>query len=1377
MEAATSVSSFQSTKHLRPAAPAHSSASSSSTRRASFDLGRTRNFASSLSLRKDLDAYVANPPAPGPFTRLRNFSQSRLRKDDTPHQPAAAHQAHLSGLASLPHHANDQACATLPHDSPSASDASSSKLMKRRSRLLDAFRSKRPQSTFEVVRKPLAQRDAPSHAAAATPPEAAAATASASASASPSGAAAKLAAAPAGDALHEPPSSSSSSVLHDGVERDMATRWPEALQTRGAHPPSTTKTRRPAPSLGMPFGRRHSGLAVDTAVSASSKAGSPLPSPGTDAPGGSFNLHSFRNVRSGSDASRAEAGSTIQSRRQTVFAYEEFVTPTEELVLPSPFAEDAKPTGSVRNSVVLSPPHAKGTSPGRPAAALFQSHTNASSISVAKFRQAARSRTETGSANIADEFGAVAARINAGDETIGGDRPPNPTLSGTAPAAISPSQELAALEAELSQGGRSTPLLRRLKDKERSVSPAAITAPGEAEPTADEPAATLRTAVPATKGTSVGSTVPPSASVRARERGLFIVVEGLDRAGKSTQVARLANKLGAKEIKFPNRTTAIGQMINSYLAQTSNLDDKAIHLLFSANRWECVQSILDTLAEGGSIVCDRYAFSGIAYSCAKGLHYDWCRAPDIGLPLPDLTLFLDLDAEAAAVRGGYGQERYEKREFQTKVRNAFRLVANDVESHGGKWMTVDAARSLDEVTREIQRVVLQSTATIDLRTSQVGKLFEGSAQRAQPPQPPSSWIRDEQSLDRAKRQSIDGLASLGGGSFLRHFRSDPQSAGAPALQSSDPKPATSSYVDQLAAMRSAAAGTLTGFFGTQTDAEKPATALGLETNAVSPTARGQGVDSERVLAGYHGARPGRKMTLVEMIDQMEAERSPGTATGALPPPTLPWVAAEGHSRARSQSQNSAAGVERAASPATNADRFPSTFALGNRSRRSLHGLDGELHAQPQAQTQPQPRPRPQAAAAGGNSSDTDESDSDDAPLGMRPSVLAAQVAQVAQAAQAAGGSATTRTVPLITPSPQRATSISQKTSTTLESAATTPATEEGESTAAEVRKTPIASPPPLTRSPAELQRSLQGPDMALRPQSRLSLDPPKSSTSPASRPHSTSPAPAPSRSPGSPHLYQSMPMPMPGDGNHQLSTQQLAMLTAQQQQLEFQQHYMQYMAAASMMQDPAMAQRAQYHYQYQMMLMQQQHHHYFAHDGSVYGGSEIGTGSRVPPTAALMQPGVGLANAHISSSMSDYGVAPSGPKVRRSDQPRHSRTRSSSGGLNGPNNGGGEGGTSKGGAASPPLPSSTTPMLSMMMSPPPPPQQPQLPSSSHPAAQPPPSAYRPFLTQTPPFFPYGFARPGPSAAQSEIGTSTVPRSHRGARGAGSRLSSGGNKLV
>lgn len=106
-------------------------------------------------------------------------------------------------------------------------------------------------------------------------------------------------------------------------------------------------------------------------------------------------------------------------------------------------------------------------------------------------------------------------------------------------------------------------------------------------------------------------------------RGAFIVLEGLDRSGKSTQVERLVTSLNAskpsqaKVLRFPDRSTSIGSTIDAYLSRKAELDDRAIHLLFAANRWERVNAILDELKAGVTIVADRYAFSGAAFSVAK----------------------------------------------------------------------------------------------------------------------------------------------------------------------------------------------------------------------------------------------------------------------------------------------------------------------------------------------------------------------------------------------------------------------------------------------------------------------------------------------------------------------------------------------------------------------------------------------------------------------------------------------------------------------------------------------------------------------------------------------------------------------------------------
>ena len=108
----------------------------------------------------------------------------------------------------------------------------------------------------------------------------------------------------------------------------------------------------------------------------------------------------------------------------------------------------------------------------------------------------------------------------------------------------------------------------------------------------------------------------------AIKRGALVVFEGCDRSGKTTQVTKLVERLNkggqaAVMRRFPDRTTSIGSVINSYLGCKKELEDHVVHLLFSANRWEVERDIVDTLMAGTHVFIDRYAYSGVAFSAAK----------------------------------------------------------------------------------------------------------------------------------------------------------------------------------------------------------------------------------------------------------------------------------------------------------------------------------------------------------------------------------------------------------------------------------------------------------------------------------------------------------------------------------------------------------------------------------------------------------------------------------------------------------------------------------------------------------------------------------------------------------------------------------------
>lgn len=145
---------------------------------------------------------------------------------------------------------------------------------------------------------------------------------------------------------------------------------------------------------------------------------------------------------------------------------------------------------------------------------------------------------------------------------------------------------------------------------------------------------------------------------------------------------------------------------------STNQEDHSIHLLFSANRWEIAKSIQEDISNGITIIVDRYSYSGAVYSAAKAnptLSLEWAWQPEIGLPRPDLCLFLSISADEAAKRGGYGAERYENETMQTRVRELFRSLFDRQEDVA----IIDAGKSLEKVSKDIQVAVSECVGRLD----------------------------------------------------------------------------------------------------------------------------------------------------------------------------------------------------------------------------------------------------------------------------------------------------------------------------------------------------------------------------------------------------------------------------------------------------------------------------------------------------------------------------------------------------------------------------------------------------------------------------------------------------------------------------------------
>ncbi|KAL8269257.1 hypothetical protein Esti_006813 [Eimeria stiedai] len=187
----------------------------------------------------------------------------------------------------------------------------------------------------------------------------------------------------------------------------------------------------------------------------------------------------------------------------------------------------------------------------------------------------------------------------------------------------------------------------------------------------------------------------------APKRGALLVFEGIDRSGKSSQATLLYERLlrdgvKAKLLRFPDRSTHIGRMINAVLSGNLQLPAQALHLLFAANRWEVQPQITKCLREGCVLLLDRYSFSGVAYSTTAAnmlaekvagggapggpprvapapvpLTREFAMMTERGLPAPDRVFFLDVQPEEAKERGGFGDELYETLELQRRIYDAY----------------------------------------------------------------------------------------------------------------------------------------------------------------------------------------------------------------------------------------------------------------------------------------------------------------------------------------------------------------------------------------------------------------------------------------------------------------------------------------------------------------------------------------------------------------------------------------------------------------------------------------------------------------------------------------------------------------------------------
>lgn len=204
--------------------------------------------------------------------------------------------------------------------------------------------------------------------------------------------------------------------------------------------------------------------------------------------------------------------------------------------------------------------------------------------------------------------------------------------------------------------------------------------------------------------------------------GKFVVLEGVDGSGLSTQTALLKawleeNQATYGKSYFTKEPTdgPVGSVIRQVLSKRlKTLDEKVMALLFAADRLDhlccCAQEgqmsgINELIARGINVISDRYYLSSYAYQSLT-LDLDWIREINKYARKPDLIIFLHVPIRESVQRRNktrFHEELYEKAEKLAKIRQNYLEICTKLKSEGENVLVIDGARDKGEVFRDIRQ--------------------------------------------------------------------------------------------------------------------------------------------------------------------------------------------------------------------------------------------------------------------------------------------------------------------------------------------------------------------------------------------------------------------------------------------------------------------------------------------------------------------------------------------------------------------------------------------------------------------------------------------------------------------------------------------------
>lgn len=194
--------------------------------------------------------------------------------------------------------------------------------------------------------------------------------------------------------------------------------------------------------------------------------------------------------------------------------------------------------------------------------------------------------------------------------------------------------------------------------------------------------------------------------------GKFIVIEGLDGSGQTTQVNLLRDFLIKKGYKMfltkePTINSKAGKKIKNILEKKIKISPEKLQILFAEDRKKHLEKeILPALKKGKIVISDRYFFSSFTYGKASGLNLEWLIELNKNFIFPDVTFILKVRPEICIYRiqkRGQDYTLFEKKEKLEKVWKIFKILPERFKD----IYTINGEKSIEEVFENIKKIIVK----------------------------------------------------------------------------------------------------------------------------------------------------------------------------------------------------------------------------------------------------------------------------------------------------------------------------------------------------------------------------------------------------------------------------------------------------------------------------------------------------------------------------------------------------------------------------------------------------------------------------------------------------------------------------------------------